>query len=115
MTAPRHPRHRLPDSLDIPAPAGPVEPPTRALPTVPAQRSAAPQVVPARPPAAPDGAGAGAGVPLPEPGRGPAPARRGALPALLAGLTALVLALGVVVVVVESGDPADATAPVSGR
>lgn len=116
MTAPRQPRHRLADNLDIPAPAVPVEPPTEALRIIPSQRAAAPRVYPTSPR---DRAPAGypvpaVAVPSAVPGAQPDRDRRGMVPVVLAGVTALVLAFGVVVVVVESGGPA-AGAPVSSR
>ncbi|MDN5914916.1 MAG: hypothetical protein L0I76_07385 [Pseudonocardia sp.] len=125
MTAPRQARHRLADPLDIRARVAPVEPPTQVLPIIPSQRAAVPQVFPAYPPVAvepvrrpsQDGAASFA-VPFPpavprRPARA-VRARRGPLPVALAGVTVLVLALGVVVVVVESGPSAD-TASISGE
>ncbi|RZT88477.1 hypothetical protein EV383_5420 [Pseudonocardia sediminis] len=123
MTAPRQPRHRLADDLEVPAPAGPAdspiqEPPTQVLPIIPSQRAAVPQVFPTSPPVIDEQARAqhtgpqawaSSSVRQQRSGR----SRGRVLPLVLAGATVLVLALGVGVVVVESGAPADA-APISG-
>ncbi|MBW0102332.1 hypothetical protein [Pseudonocardia sp. KRD291] len=127
MTAPRQPRHRLADDLDaadVPYGAAPVEPLTQVLPIIPSQRAAVPQVFP---PGGDTPAPPGGYMPAPPGGRGAAPstgswqagaqrtaARRGPVPLVLAAVTAAVLALGVGVVVVESGPAADA-APASGE
>lgn len=126
MTAPRQPRHRLADDFDVPAPApsAPVESLTQVLPIIPSQRAAVPQVYPSYPPATGEPAGPGSDgavpvatpfvVPWPVASQRPATARRTRLPVVLAGVTALVLVLGVGVVVVESGPRTDA-APIAGR
>lgn len=125
MTAPRRPRHALSDTGRIPAPrTGPVDPPTEAMPVVPAQRAAR---FPDPPVGAPVPNRAGMVLPAPRP---PAPAwpvrehpvpaaavpgpRARVVPAVLAGVTALVLGLGVTAVAVQSGGPAGGV-PVSGR
>ncbi|MET0189950.1 MAG: hypothetical protein ABW212_13190, partial [Pseudonocardia sediminis] len=113
MTAPRQPRHRLADDLDVPAPAGPADPPlqpvrespmqespTQVLPIIPSQRAAVPQVFPTSPPVVDEQARAqhtgpqawaSSSVRQQRSGR----SRGRVLPLVLAGATVLVLALGV--------------------
>lgn len=123
------------DDRLVPAPADPVDPvdpPTEALPVIPSQRAvvppvsppqraAVPQVFPTHLPAPTGFAGPGPSGPTPSwparpaaAPRAPAGPRRRLRPGVLAGVTALVLVLGLGVVVVESG-VVPGVAPISGE